>query len=145
MMKTRWMVLLMVAAIGVVGCNKSSEEKAKDSEATKEVADAPKKVEATDVNDVAKPMLDNLTKTVKGNEAVADAVEAGMSKDSAPKVETPKIEAPKVEMPKIETPKVETPKIEAPKVETPKIETPKVEAPKVEAPKVEMPKIKLPG
>ena len=124
MMKTRWMVLLMVAAIGVVGCNKSSEEKAKDSEATKEVADAPKKVEATDVNDVAKPMLDNLTKTVKGNEAVADAVEAGMSKDLAPKVETPKIEAPKVEMPKIETPKVETPEVEAPKVEMPKIKLP---------------------
>ena len=88
-MKTQWMVLLMVAAIGVVGCSKTDEETAKDLEAAEKSADAPKSVKAPDVAAVAKPMLDTLTKTVADNEAVADAVEsmnAVASLDSRDKV-----------------------------------------------------------
>jgi hypothetical protein len=98
MSKTQWMVLLMVAAIGVVGCSKSTEETSKDPDATKEVADASKEVKATyvvdaanvadvaDVADVAKPTLKTLTETVEDNEAVATAVEAVSSSDSRDKV-----------------------------------------------------------
>ena len=86
MKKTLWMVLLMIAAIGVVGCSKTDEETAKDLEAAEEAKDAPKKVEAKDVAAVAKPMLDSLTKTVADNEAVAKAVDAVAAIDSRDKV-----------------------------------------------------------
>ena len=86
MSKTKWMVLLMVAAIGLVGCSKTDEETAKDLEAAEKAADAPKKVEAPDVADVAKPMLKEVAKAVENNEAVATAVEAVAAADSREKI-----------------------------------------------------------
>ena len=93
MSKTQWMVLLMVAATGVIGCSKSSEETAKDKDETKKVEATPSKVEAAlkevapaDVVEVAKPVAEALTETVENNEAVATAVEAVTSGDSRDKV-----------------------------------------------------------
>ena len=85
MMKTQWMVLLMVAAIGVVGCNKSDEETAKDLEAAEEVADAQGGAKTKEMADAAQPMLGALTSGMGNNEAVANAVAAVASSGSLDK------------------------------------------------------------
>jgi hypothetical protein len=86
MSKTQWMVLLMVAAIGVVGCNKSDEETAKDLVAAEEAADAQEGAKPKEMVDAVKPAIKALTEGMENNEAVADAVAAVASSNSLGKV-----------------------------------------------------------
>jgi hypothetical protein len=85
MSKTQWMVLLMVGAIGVVGCSKSSEETAKDPGATKDVANA-QGAETKEMVDAVKPAIKAMTEGMENNEAVANAVAAVASSGSLDKV-----------------------------------------------------------
>jgi hypothetical protein len=143
MMKTRWMILLMVAAIGVVGCSKSDEETIKDLEAAEEVADAPKEVKATDVVDVANVAklanVDDVADVAKlANVAKMDDVLEGVTDKATAEKAKPEMESLTKEAEALKARGDELGKPEA----MPVIED---SMPKAPAPKIEMPKLKLPG